>query len=895
MLDKEQLINEIFAENNRLPQNLDALETTVSTIPNINLYLFELMQNAIDVKSTKIYLTYSEDCIIFEHNGETFGHTATHVRGISNVFQSSKKIDSIGFMGFGFKTIYKRFKECHISDQDGWKFKFLVDEVSVPLFESYSVFARKWLGAFLPRWDPEIAGPSHGQTRFMLKGVTSETASTHLLSDLSDLFDNHFIVLAILSIMDLKEFGYYDETTKTEMKWNLTRRDDRIVVNVSKNGEHVRTVEWLLLAHSFVPSDSAVASFCQARLKNILEFANSAKMVSSVWESIKRSHTLYGLVLLSDSDKFIRRSNGGTVFSTFPLSASMPFHIHIQAPWLLDLSRKGLREIKTNEWQKCLFAETAQVLVLYLKHIATLKTRKEVREAYQGLSFRLDAGSDFDLYSDVWVETLKRELKNCKFVPIASIEQTDSDPVEFKTLDEVFLAKSFEVDIIPREVEKIFGRFFLDTKLMCPVLMRYLTTLKLVEEIQFANFANEMRSNGLANWWNSRKNYSKSVEDDKSALFSLWCFLSTLFSPKQASTLPCVLCGDGTWVPPTAISVLAHNDTIYDYPTDATANGATALRLLSSTLPKSNTQFPPSWVTSIVKGSSQWGSLNRKAFEWISKYWNKLVFRDLIFKAIEARRSEITPTDMLSLSAWLVERDSPLLITHLVVANSNDSSRSLELPAKSLLRSPYLPLPLSLLLGQIYPNAPTIVDDYLNFPLSSSLENLKRTQYWTEAFTSLSVLWKLVFEVKVVGTVSALPDYHQSKRTVAQWLCVPYEDLLEFQSTNAYGWKYYDIDFAVNVNDNEVLTNLAPWLCENVETIANAKSQRYAEGYNRRFFYEYAVNGSAKWVQTLNSLPWLNFKGNWTKPDALTRDEALAILTVECFEVLKEKGVTFIV
>jgi hypothetical protein len=33
-------------------------------------------------------------------------------------------------------------------------------------------------------------------------------------------------------------------------------------------------------------------------------------------------------------------ANGGTVFSTFPLSASMPFHIHIQAPWLLDLSRK---------------------------------------------------------------------------------------------------------------------------------------------------------------------------------------------------------------------------------------------------------------------------------------------------------------------------------------------------------------------------------------------------------------------------------------------------------------------------------------------------------------------------------------------------------------------------
>jgi hypothetical protein len=34
-------------------------------------------------------------------------------------------------MGFGFKTIYKRYKECEISDVDGWKFKFSVEYDSI--------------------------------------------------------------------------------------------------------------------------------------------------------------------------------------------------------------------------------------------------------------------------------------------------------------------------------------------------------------------------------------------------------------------------------------------------------------------------------------------------------------------------------------------------------------------------------------------------------------------------------------------------------------------------------------------------------------------------------------------------------------------------------------------
>jgi hypothetical protein len=126
-----------------------------------------------------------------------------------------------------------------------------------------------------------------------------------------------------------------------------------------------------------------------------------------------------------------------------------------------------------------LFSETASVLVLYFQYISTLKTRGEVKKAFHGLNFRLDAGCEFDLYSEIWLASFKTKLVKCKFIPVATVGKLfvmrsfdfhlsflDSDPVEFKSLDEVYLAKSFDVEIIPSEVEKIFGRFLLDTKLV---------------------------------------------------------------------------------------------------------------------------------------------------------------------------------------------------------------------------------------------------------------------------------------------------------------------------------------------------------------------------------------------------------------------------------------------
>lgn len=57
MATKEELLVGIASTNNEkcnFPQLLDAVEITVSTMPNINLYIFELVQNSLDCGASEV-------------------------------------------------------------------------------------------------------------------------------------------------------------------------------------------------------------------------------------------------------------------------------------------------------------------------------------------------------------------------------------------------------------------------------------------------------------------------------------------------------------------------------------------------------------------------------------------------------------------------------------------------------------------------------------------------------------------------------------------------------------------------------------------------------------------------------------------------------------------------
>ena len=88
-----------------------------------DLYLYELLQNATDDGATKISFDVNQEAnaLVVQHNGRPFH--AADVLGLANVCLSTKRGRTIGFMGIGFKTVYKRFAEVTCSD-DLWHFRF---------------------------------------------------------------------------------------------------------------------------------------------------------------------------------------------------------------------------------------------------------------------------------------------------------------------------------------------------------------------------------------------------------------------------------------------------------------------------------------------------------------------------------------------------------------------------------------------------------------------------------------------------------------------------------------------------------------------------------------------------------------------------------------------------
>ena len=75
------------------------------------VYLFELVQNALDADARSIALRLSEDgdALTFQHDGDR-SLDEKDVEGLSKVFRSTKGASSVGFMGIGFKSVLRGFR-----------------------------------------------------------------------------------------------------------------------------------------------------------------------------------------------------------------------------------------------------------------------------------------------------------------------------------------------------------------------------------------------------------------------------------------------------------------------------------------------------------------------------------------------------------------------------------------------------------------------------------------------------------------------------------------------------------------------------------------------------------------------------------------------------------------
>lgn len=154
--------------------------------PRNDLYLFELLQNAVDDGANHVIFKAFKDGSIekglsFCHNGR--GFTALDVLGLASVGLSTKGADggnkrTIGFMGVGFKAVYKRFRRVVIHDHI-WRFVFeepkrpsgtsSAHTMSVVEPEHAWVMKPHWVSDSQVLWDGQSRSPRSEWCHFQLE------------------------------------------------------------------------------------------------------------------------------------------------------------------------------------------------------------------------------------------------------------------------------------------------------------------------------------------------------------------------------------------------------------------------------------------------------------------------------------------------------------------------------------------------------------------------------------------------------------------------------------------------------------------------------------------------------------------------------------------------------
>eukprot|EP00978_Attheya_sp_CCMP212_P009862 scaffold23476_cov53-Attheya_sp.AAC.5 len=333
-----------------------------------NLYLFELLQNAVDDGATVVTFSLEQQqqqqqggsSLVVSHNGRTF--TPLDVLGLSSVGLSTKssgKQRTIGFMGVGFKAVYKRFSRVSIHDGT-YSFRY-----EKPLSGAIHY---GWV--MQPMWvDCSTTNPTTDRTK---EGTWCQFRLERPMGGLAAIQKD----LAVLPVTAPPLLGRaalakrttgepqtswtldWNGTVHTIRRTNLVSHDTTATSAGSTNGSEIVTVDivnqvgrqqtapkqqcWLFVSHKYTPSQAATDSYRS---------------------HTKRSHVgdeeVCGFVRLSyDSDEAgpilatPKSSLGGIVHSVLPTKLRMPVPMNVQGSWLLSVDRQEVQDFGDNEWNK---------------------------------------------------------------------------------------------------------------------------------------------------------------------------------------------------------------------------------------------------------------------------------------------------------------------------------------------------------------------------------------------------------------------------------------------------------------------------------------------------------------------------------------------------------------
>ena len=871
-ISKKDFVESLALENKKFYGSSDGsgvLRALDLTFPNPWTYLFELVQNALDAKANAISLRCTDDgsTLIFQHNGST-PIVENDVEGLSKVFRSTKGAASVGFMGIGFKSVFRCYGKARISGW-GWTLRY---EVPLTQGEQYGDVQRDLLGTVIPRWDESIEAPEEGYTtRFELRHRLDETS---IQADLDQFLpEDDRTLLAIMAASGVTRLDMDGHVWELDVIQDSFGSEEAVAISKGED------LSWQLFSVQFKPTKDAIARLLEHRcIQPLIEEREQ------VYKAAARPRRVLGVLPLNN-DGVPNPPKRGRVYATLPTEVTLSLGFHINADWLLDISRNGLMNVQQNAWQRDIVDHIADVLAKFLRWIPHASKMAENRLAFARSAFTAislpSAGGNNSIErliaEDQWLCRLQQQIADSPILPVL----IGCGAVNF--------AKPGEAIIPPKPLADAFNEqpdlqpeFLLNG----PVLAHNVLGSGALKLFSSNNFLAEMSPqdleqswvNGLERWWMS---LSKDESTRRNMLFHLWGAIAELAIKNDWPTenLRCIRTTAEKWISVAESAFI--NEAL---PSEGEPGGKQTMEFIDPFLP--HKRLPDSWIHALRQaGREVSDSRPARAREWIVQKSRSIGLGEILTKAMEKLVASQKPDwlVLIPIGHWVRKRQRADLLTHVLV--ESDEGQIGVPTTDALLAEPYVEHGQAR--RQLFPTIPGISSAYLDQdPAGSNAHG-----------------WRRFFEK--AGAIGALKEqkisYHASRQfgrqQVAEFLGI---DVSYMDSNNA-GYTLLDFDIAPELTDlskPEQLHALAPWL-ESEYSVLQGGLRRVRYHYYRD--YNTVGTKPSSWVVKLSQLNWVPCNDDQLRapkdvipnPDPARENAPVANLSSSLIAFLERKGVKF--
>ena len=586
-----------------------------------------------------------------------------------------------------------------------------------------------------------------------------------------------------------------------------------------------------------------------------------------------------------DNDGMPQPPTKGRVYATLPTEVYLPIRLHINADWLLNISRTGLREFERNSWQREIADGITDILAFFLDWVAcTLSEHDAAKAAFKVLAPPSSDSSGLEaiLAEDRWLSMLRNRIEHAAVIPVwaeATGRLTFAKPGD-TIVPPKPLATAFRQQPMLRPAILLKGAVLMEN-VLGPDAFKLLRKIGLLTEMSPRDLE-RVWQNGLEDWWET---LADEPENQQRLLFFIWAAVAEVCDNETWSNaeLPCLRSVTGKWISVNEATFLNE-----ELPTEREPGGLETSWFMQPFILDEN-RLKAEWVTALrrlnLKNPER--TLLSKAWNWLEDHARSISLKEIIKDATNALMQLSSPdwSALVPLGHWAKHRRRADLLTHVFVESSDGPLGMLV--DEALLADPYVEH------GQgrryLFPTIPVISSVYLE----------------EDPEGGSAYEWRVFFEeAGAKGALKVVTIKSHAKQleymVVAEFL---EREIGPSNKSNYKGYTLLDFDIELEPPDPDVPKELrkafAAWFDDGFGVLKGNGRRKCEYFYHTR--RTLSGNAPSAWMSKLSESAWIPCNdGEFRRPqevlpqvDLAREDAPYAQLSSNLLSILEEEGIKF--